>query len=425
MPTKRQAALGFIFTTLLLDTIGIGIIVPVVPKLIVELIHGNLSDASRYGGWLMFSYSVMQFLFSPVMGNLSDHFGRRPVLLASLFGLGVDYLILAFSPNILWLFGARIFSGIFGASFTTGGAYIADITPPEKRAQNFGMIGVAFGLGFILGPVIGGILGQYGSRVPFFAAAGLSLLNCLYGYFVLPESLTPEHRRAFDWKRANPIGSLRHLRKYPVVAGLIEALAFLYIAGYAVQSTWTYFTMERFGWDTAMVGYSLGLVGLMTAIVQGGLIRVVIPAMGHKRAVYLGLALYGAGFVLFALATRSWMVFAFLVPYCLGGIAGPALQGIISSQVGANEQGELQGGLTSLMSLMAIISPPIMTNLFAYFTGGSAPFYFPGAPFAAGAVLVCVSLLFAARTLAPHEHTAFGTPAHTGSRDGTDQEHIA
>ncbi len=404
MPPRRQAALGFIFVTLLLDTTGIGIIIPVVPKLIAELIHGDMSDASRYGGWLMFTYSVMQFLFSPVMGNLSDRFGRRPVLLAALFGLGVDFLILGVSPNITWLFAARLFSGIFGASFTTGSAYIADISPPEKRAQNFGMVGVAFGLGFIMGPVIGGILGQYGSRVPFFAAAALSLVNCLYGFFILPESLGKEHRRDFEWRRANPLGALHRLRRHPVVRGLVQSLFFIYIAGYSVQSTWTYFTMERFSWDSAMVGYSLGVVGLMTALVQGGLIRAVIPAIGHKRSTYLGLALYATGLFLFAFASQSWMIFAFLIPYCLGGIAGPALQGIISTQVPPNEQGELQGALTSLMSVTAIISPPLMTNLFAYFTGNTAPMYFPGAPFFAGGILAIVSIALAVRSLANYVH---------------------
>jgi DHA1 family tetracycline resistance protein-like MFS transporter len=412
MPTRRQAALGFILATLLIDTTGIGIVIPVVPKLISELIHGNISDASRYGGWLLFTYSAMQFLFSPVMGNLSDHFGRRPVLLASLFGLGVNYLVLALSPSIGWLFVARLFSGFFGASFTTGGAYIADISPPEKRAQNFGMIGVAFGVGFILGPVVGGLLGQYGSRIPFFAASGLSLLNCLYGFFILPESLKKENRRRFEWKASNPIGSLTRLRKYPVVAGLIESLFFLYIAAYALHSTWTYFTMERFGWDSAMVGLSLGVVGLMTAIVQGGLIRAVIPAIGHKRSAYLGLSLYGVGFVLFAFANQGWMMFAFLVPYCLGGIAGPALQGIISTQVPANEQGQLQGALTSLMSVTAIISPPVMTNLFAYFTGENTPVYFPGAPFLTGALLTLVSIVLAVRTLASYEHNPHANQEH-------------
>lgn len=399
MSRKRKAALGFIFVTLLLDVTGIGIVIPVIPKLIAELIHGGMGDASRYGGWLMFAYSTMQFLFSPVMGNLSDRFGRRPVLLAAVFGLGVDYLVLASAPTIGWLFLGRLFSGIFGASFTTGGAYIADISPPEKRAQNFGIIGLAFGLGFIIGPVLGGLLGVYGSRVPFLAAAGLSLLNWLYGFFALPESLAQENRRKFDWTRANPAGSLLRLKAYPVVSGLVGSLICIYIAAYAIQSTWTYFTMQRFNWDSAMVGYSLGVVGFLYAVVQGGLIRVVIPRLGQKRSVYTGLALYCVGLVLFAFAARSWMMFAFLVPYCLGGITGPALQGIISSQVPANEQGQLQGALTSLISVTAIIGPPVMTNLFAFFTSTRAPIYFPGAPFLAGAVLTLMSVLFAARTL--------------------------
>ena len=402
MADRRKAALGFIFVTLLIDVMGFGIIIPVLPKLIIELIHGNLSDASRWGGWLMFSFSIMQFLFSPVMGNLSDRYGRRPVLLASLFGFAIDYLILGFAPTIAWLFAGRLFAGIFGASFTTGTAYIADISTPEKRAQNFGMVGVAFGLGFIIGPVIGGLLGQIGSRVPFFAAAGLAFINCLYGYFILPESLQKENRRKFELKRANPIGSLVQLKKFPVVAGLIESLFFIYVGGFAVQSTWTYFTMQQFKWNTAMVGYSLGVVGILVAAVQGGLIRVVIPKFGQKNSVYLGLSFYGIGFLCFAFATKSWMMFAFLIPYCLGGIAGPALQGIISNSVPANQQGELQGGLTSLISFTSIIGPVMMTNLFAYFTSGKAPFYFPGAPFLAGAVLTVFSVLFAMRTLKSH-----------------------
>lgn len=407
MAGKKQAALGFILVTLLIDVTGFGIIIPVLPKLITELIHGSLSDASRYGGWLMFSFAIMQFFFSPVLGNLSDRFGRRPVLLIALFGFGIDYLIIALAPSIAWLFIGRILAGVTGASFTTASAYIADISTPEKRAQNFGMIGVAFGLGFIIGPVVGGLLGHFGSRVPFFAAAGLTFLNWLYGYFVLPESLPPENRRAFSMKRANPIGSLSQLRKYPVVAGLAGSLVCVYIAAHAIQTTWTYFTMEQFNWNEAMVGLSLGFVGLLIALVQGGLIRIIIPKIGQKNAVYLGLSLYTSGFLLFAMASSSWMMFAFLIPYCLGGIAGPALQGIISSQVPANEQGELQGGLTGLISLTSIIGPPVMTNLFAWFTSSSAPVYFAGAPFIAGALLTIVSLLLARRTLGKVDRTFF------------------
>ncbi len=402
MKNKKQAAIGFIFITLLIDVIGLGIIIPVLPKLIQGMIGGNLSDAARYGGWLMFTYAIMQFLFSPFLGGLSDKYGRRPVLLFSLFGLGVDYIFLAFAPTIAWLFVGRLISGICGASFTTGAAYIADVSTPEKKAQNFGMIGAAFGLGFIIGPVMGGLLVEYGTSVPFLAAAGLSLLNCLFGYFVLPESLDLAHRREFEWKRANPIGSLMALKKYPVVLGLVGSLFSVYLAGFALQSTWTYFTMEVLSWNEKMVGYSLGFVGLMIATVQGGLIRIINPKLGQKRSVYFGLLLNTIGFILFAFATQGWMMFAILIPYCLGGIGGPALQGIISNQVPANAQGELQGGLTSLMSISSIIGPVLMTGLFSYFTNPTAPFKFAGAPFLMGAILCLLSLILAMRTLAKH-----------------------
>lgn len=397
--SKRTPALGFIFITLLIDVTGFGIIIPVIPKLITELIHGDLSQAATYGGWLMFAYAIVQFFFSPIIGNLSDRFGRRPVLLFSLLGFSIDYVITALAPTVGWLFLGRILAGVTGASMTTATAYIADVSPPEKRAQNFGLVGAAFGLGFIIGPVIGGVLGQYGSRAPFIAAAILAFLNFLYGFFILPESLKPENRRPFEWKRANPAGSLLHIRKYPVILGLVGSLVLLYIAAYAVQSTWTYFTMEQFNWNEAMVGYSLGAIGLLVAIVQGGLIRVINPWLGQKRSVYVGLIMYSIGFFLFAFASKSWMMFAFLIPYCLGGIAGPALQGIISGQVPSNEQGELQGALTSLVSLTSIIGPPVMTNLFAYFTGKNAPFYFPGAAFFAGGVLTIICTLLAMRSL--------------------------
>ncbi len=405
MAGKRQPALAFIFITLLIDVIGFGIIIPVMPKLISELIHGTISEASKYGGWLMFAFSIMMFLFAPVLGNLSDRYGRRPIILISLFGLGIDYLFLAFAPTIGWLFVGRIIAGICGSSFTTGQAYIADVSPPEKRAQNFGMIGVAFGLGFIIGPVIGGLLGQFGSRVPFIAAACLSLLNWLYGYFILPESLGKENRRKFEFKRANPVGSLMALRRYPIISGLVISLLCIYVAAHSVQSTWAFFTMEVMKWDEKMVGYSLGFVGFIIALVQGGLIRIIIPKIGQKRSVYFGLALYCTGLLCFAFATKGWMMFVFIIPYCLGGICGPALQSIISSQVPANEQGELQGALTSLISVTSIIGPPLMTNLFSFFTSSNAPAYFPGAAFMAGAFLTIVSLLFAMRTLTGYIHS--------------------
>ncbi len=405
MATPRKPALGFIFVTLLLDVIGWGIIIPVMPRLIQELTGGTLSDAAKYGGWLISSYAIMQFVCAPVVGALSDRFGRRPVLLASLFGFGVDYLFLAFAPTLGWLFVGRLVAGIMGASFTTAGAYIADISTPEKRAQNFGIIGAAFGLGFIIGPVIGGLLGGLGTRVPFIVTAGLTLLNWLYGYFILPESLKPENRRVFDWRRANPMGTLKSLFRYPVIAGLFVSLAFLYIAAHAVQSNWSYYTMLKFNWKESDIGISLGVVGFVYAIVSGYLIRLIIPALGNQRSVYVGLGLYAAGFVLYALATEGWMMYVFTVVYCLGGIAGPALQGIMSTAVPANEQGELQGGFTSLMSLCSIIGPFLMNSvLFATFTGPSAPVYLPEVAMMFGAVLAVASTVLARRSLKKNLH---------------------
>ena len=402
----RSAALGFIFVTVLIDIIGFGIIIPVLPKLIQELTGGDMSEASRYGGWLMFTYAFMQFLFAPILGNLSDRYGRRSIILISLFGFGLDYLLLAWAPSITWLFIARVLSGITGASITTASAYIADISTPEKRAQNFGMIGAAFGLGFIIGPFIGGVLGQYGDRIPFLFAAGLTLVNWLYGMFILPESLPAENRRKFEWSKANPIGSLLHLKKHPAVAGLIISLTLIYIGAHAVQSTWSYYTMEKFKWDSAMVGYSLAFVGLMIAIVQGGLIRVAIPKLGQTRALFTGLVMYTFGMFCFAFAGSTVFMFASCFVYCLGGIAGPALQGIISSHVPPNEQGELQGALTSLMSATSIIGPPVMTNLFSFFSQSGGGLYFPGAPFIAGAVFFLFSTIITYNSLQKEKKAA-------------------
>lgn len=402
MATSRKAALSFIFITLLLDVIGIGLIIPVFPQLIEQLIGGNISQASQWSGWLTFAYAIMQFICAPIIGNLSDKYGRRPVLLLSLLGFGIDYIFLALAPTIWWLFVGRIIAGVFGASMTTATAYIADISTKENRAQNFGMIGAAFGVGFIIGPALGGLLGEIGPRVPFVAAAILTFVNVIYGYFVLPESLDKEHRRAFEWRRANPLGSLMQLRKYKGLGGLIIALVFLYIASHSVQSTWTFINIEKFNWSTSMIGISLTVVGVLVAAVQGGLIRFINPKLGNERSIYVGFLLYAIGLFLFAFASESWMMFAFLVPYCLGGIAGPALQAIMSGNVPQNEQGELQGALTSLMSVTAIIGPIFMTNLFAWFTRPGATVKFAGAPFLAGAVLMLISVLIAYRTMKGH-----------------------
>ncbi|MES3016962.1 MAG: TCR/Tet family MFS transporter [Bacteroidota bacterium] len=399
MPTSRKAAMSFIFITLLIDVTGLGLIIPVFPELIEQLTNGNISEASQWSGWLTFAYAIMQFVCAPIIGNLSDKYGRRPVLLLSLLGFGIDYIFLSLAPSIWWLFLGRIIAGIFGASFTTATAYIADISTDENRAQNFGMIGAAFGLGFIIGPGLGGLLGELGPRVPFIAAACLTFLNVIYGYFVLPESLTKEHRRPFDWKRANPMGSLMQLKKYKGVGGLIVSLIFVYISAHAVQSTWTFFNIEKFNWSNALMGVSLTVVGLLVAIVQGVLIRYTNPKLGDEKSIYVGLALYSLGLFLFAFASQGWMMFVFLIPYCLGGIAGPALQSIISGNVPKNEQGELQGALTSLMSATSIVGPLLMTNLFAWFTRPGAPVKFAGAPFFAGAILMFISAIVAARTM--------------------------
>lgn len=399
--SQRKPAVVLILITLFIDTMGFGIIIPVIPDLLKEMTgNPSTSHAALIGGFLITTYAVMQFIFGPIFGGLSDRYGRRPILIASLFGFGVDYMITAFAPTIAWLFLARFFAGILGASFTTGGAYISDISTPENRTQNFGLIGVAFGLGFILGPMIGGLLGSYGLRMPFFVAAGLTLVNGLYAFFFLPESLKPENRRKFDWKRANPFGTFKSLFQYTVIKQLFVALTLVYIAAHAVQSNWSFFTNERFNWGPREIGVSLTVVGVAFAVVQGGLIRVIIPKLGQGRSVYIGLSLTALGMVLYAFATQSWMMYAFTVVYCLGGIAGPALQGIMAGIIPPNAQGELQGGFTSLMSVTSIFGPLLMNVvLFPYFTSAEAPVYFPGSAMFLGAVFCLVASLIARAAL--------------------------
>lgn len=392
---KNQAALGFIFITMLIDVIGWGIIIPVIPGLIEELIQGDISEAAKVGGWITFAYAITQFVFAPLIGSLSDQYGRRPIILISLLGFTLDYILLALAPSITWLFIGRIIAGITGASITTASAYIADISTIENRAKNFGMIGAAFGLGFIIGPVIGGLLGQYGARVPFYAAAALCFLNFLYGYFILPESLPKEKRSVLNLKKANPIGSFLHLKKYPKLIGLASSMFLLYVASHAIQSNWSFFTMYKFNWDEKMVGISLGVIGLFVALVQGVLIRWVNPWLGNEKSIYAGFFLYSLGMLLFTFANQSWMMFIFLIPYCLGGIAGPALQAVISIQVPETEQGKIQGTLTSLMSASAIVGPPLMTGIFYYFTKEQTPFEFAGAPFLLASILMTISALMA------------------------------
>lgn len=399
MALNRNAAIGFIFVTILIDVIGFGIIIPVMPDLISQLKHVETNTAATYGSWLMSAYALTQFIFAPIIGGLSDRYGRRKILLLSLFGFAIDYIFLALAPTYEWLFVGRIIAGITGASFTTASAYIADVSTAETRAKNFGMLGMGFGLGFIIGPVIGGVLAKYGLRVPFYGAAVLCLLNWLYGYFVLPESLPPENRRPFDIKRSNPLGSFRQMKKYPAISGLLLAVFLLYMASHAVQSHWSYFGKYRFNWNETTIGYSLGMVGLLVALVQGFLIRFINPRLGNEKSVYTGIVFYTIGLLLFAFASQTWMMFLFLIPYCLGGISGPALQAVMAGKVPPNAQGELQGIITSLMSLTAIVGPPLMNNLFFFFTKDNAPVHFPGAAFLLGAIFMVSSAAVAYYTI--------------------------
>ena len=404
MAQPRKAAINFIFITLLIDVMGWGLIIPVMPDLISKLKNIPVNEASPYGAWLLSVYAITQFLFAPVIGNLSDKYGRRPVLLCSLIGFGIDYLFLALAPSYGWLFIGRVIAGITGASFTTASAYIADVSTPETRAKNFGMIGAAFGLGFIIGPALGGLLAGWGIRAPFYAAAVLCLLNTLYGYFVLPESLSKEHRREFHWKRASPFGSLLLFKRYPVIGRLAISFFLIYMAAQSVQANWNFFTIYRFQWSEKMVGLSLAVVGLLVGTVQAGLTRVVNPRLGNERSIYLGLLLYSLGLVMFAFASEGWMMFAFLIPYCLGGIAGPSLQAVLAGHVPPGEQGELQGALTSLMSLTTILGPLLMNNLFKFFTTGKDHIHFPGAPFLLGAIFMLGSIIVAWMTLRSEKH---------------------
>jgi DHA1 family tetracycline resistance protein-like MFS transporter len=401
MANPKKAAVGFIFITVLIDIIGFGIIIPVLPQLLQQLMHvtdrTDISAISKPAIFLTLIYGLMQFIFAPILGSLSDRYGRRPVLLFSLLGFGLDYIFLAFAPSIGWLFLGRMISGITGASITTASAYMADISNEKNRAQNFGMIGAAFGLGFIIGPMLGGLLGELGTRIPFLVAAGLALVNALYGYFVLPESLDMEHRRSIDFKKANPISSLLKFKKYPAVLGLIFSLLLIYISAHAVQSNWSFANINKFGWTPKMIGISLAVVGVLVSLVQGLLIRVVNPRLGNEKSVYIGIALYALGLTLFAFATQGWMMFLFLVPYCLGGISGPALQALISAHVPKNEQGELQGSLTGLQSLTTIFGPSMMIGLTSYFSIKNDPshIYFPGAAFLLGALFMLLSAIIA------------------------------
>ncbi len=390
---KTNLAVVFIIFTVALESVGFGIIVPVMPQLIMTLTGEDISHAAFYGGWLLFSYAVMQFFFAPVMGNLGDRFGRRPVLLLSLFVLGIDYLIMALAPTIAWLFLGRALAGIAGSSYSTANAYVADISTAENRAQNFGLMGAGFGIGFVIGPVIGGFLGEYGARAPFYAAAFLSLLNVLYGYFVLKESLPRENRRPFQLKRANPFGAFTHLRSNKVVFGLSGAVFLFMLAHLSLPAVWSYYTIEKFSWTEQQVGYSLGYAGILMIVVQAFLIRLIIPKIGAFRAGLIGMLMLVIGFTGYATATQGWQLFMWMTIASLQGLIMPSLQTVMTSQTESNSQGELQGAIAGIMSLTSILSPLLMTRLFGYFSSDSAIVYFPGMAFLTAALLQFLSLI--------------------------------
>ena len=396
MPSRKPAVV-FIFITLFLDIVGIGLIVPILPKLIEEFRGGDVESAARTYGFLAALYSAMQFLFAPILGSLSDRVGRRPVILLSLLGSGLDYLLLAMAPNLGWFVVGRVVAGITGANFSAATAYIADVTPPEKRAASFGLIGAAFGLGFIAGPALGGMLGHYGLRVPFYAAAGLTLVNWLYGAFVLPESLKPENRRAFSWKRANPLGALIALKRYPMVFNLAGVWFLLTIAHQVYPATWVLYTTHRFGWTVRETGLSLALVGIMAAVMQGGLSRVIIPKWGEKKTVIIAISVGVIEHFLFGFVTAGWLFYPIIVGGCIAGLANPSAQGLISKTVAADEQGAVQGSLNSLASVAGIIGMPLMASLFGYFVSDHAPVHLPGIAFFLSAALDTLALVLTIR----------------------------
>jgi DHA1 family tetracycline resistance protein-like MFS transporter len=396
MPVTTQATpkrpLFIIVATVLLNSIGFGIIMPVMPQLVMEVTEQGLAQAALYGGWLMFAYAIMQFFFAPVLGNLSDRFGRRRVLLISLVAFSLDYLVMGWAPTLGWLFAGRLVAGIAAATNSTANAYIADISPAKERPQNFGLLGAAFGVGFIIGPVLGGLLGEYGSRAPFFAAAALGVLNLAFTFFELPESLPREQRRPFDVARANPFGAVAQLTKTPIVLALVFAVFLYNLAHFVMPAIWSYYTIERFGWSPREIGYSLGYVGVLMVFVQGYLTRIVIPRIGPSAAAYVGLGFSLAAYLGYAFAPSGWMMYVVMLVGALSGFTTPALQAIMTSRVAANTQGELQGAIASANALTAVIGPPLMTQLFGYFSSGAAPLYLPGAAFLAAAVLTATSL---------------------------------
>jgi DHA1 family tetracycline resistance protein-like MFS transporter len=396
---STRNALAFVLFTIFIDAVGIGIIVPVIPSLLLELVGGDLSSVAMYGGWLMVVFAALHFLMAPVLGNLSDCYGRRPILLVSLAIYGVDMIIMGVAPSIGWLFLGRALSGIFSATIVVANAYIADVTALEERARGFGWMGAAFGSGFVIGPAIGGLLGGINSRLPFLVAAGLVAANVIYGYFVLPETLAPADRRPFSLRRAHVVGTLRRMIGYPVVWVLLAALFLYHIAQDANMATWTFVTIEKFEWTAFDIGMSMTFLGICMAVFQGFVVGPAVKWLGEHRAVITGFTLYTIGFLGLAFATAGWQMYVFIMPLAAGSIAGPATTAILSKRLPVNEQGELHGALSGLRSITACFAPLLMTGLFSYFTSPAAPLRFAGASFFAAATLTLVALILLVVTL--------------------------
>jgi DHA1 family tetracycline resistance protein-like MFS transporter len=400
-PSRRRAAVVFIFITVVIDVLGFGLIIPVLPKLVQQFMGGDAAEGATMFGVFGTVWALMQFFFSPLLGAVSDRFGRRPVILISCFGLGLDYIVMALAPNIGWLLFGRIVSGICAASFTTAGAYIADVAPPEKRAAAFGMIGAAFGVGFVLGPALGGLLGNIDSRLPFWGAAALALVNATYGLFVLPESLPPEKRDAFSWKKANPVGSLKLLSSHPDLLGLASVNLLFQLAHCVLPSMFVLYTSYRYSWDTRTVGLTLMAVGVFSIIVQGGLVKPAVQRLGERGSLYTGLLFGIVGFGAFALAPTPFWMWAALPVFALMGLFGPGLQSLMSKRVAAHEQGKLQGANGSITSIAGLIGPGLFTLTFAHFIDKGRAWTLPGAPFFIAAILLVLALLLALQAARP------------------------
>jgi len=396
----RSAAVAFIFITILLDTLALGLVIPVLPKLVESFVDNDTARAAQIFGLFGTAWAAMQFFFSPVLGGLSDRFGRRPVVLLSNFGLALDYVLMALAPSLSWLFVGRVISGITSASISTSFAYIADITPPERRAAVFGKVGAAFGAGFILGPALGGLLGGMDPRLPFWVAAGLSFANALYGLLILPESLPRDRRAPLRWKSANPLGALDLLRSDSILAGLSVANFFAQVAHVVLPSTFVLYATYRYGWDAATVGLTLAMVGICAMAVQGAGVGPIVRRLGERRALLLGLGCGALGFLIFGAAPSGPLFWLGIPVMALWGVAGAAVQALMTRLVAPDQQGQLQGAITSVQSVSQLVGPFLFTLTFAYFIGPQAPLKLPGAPFLLASALLVLALMIGARTLA-------------------------